>query len=83
MVRCERARAEARVSALRALHDDVTSRRGLFEAPGGSAGDKQAVKQIGVIDKAIVSWLITYFTNTKHKEFRTLTSSLSLSLRIN
>lgn len=72
MVRCERAGAEARVHALRALHDELTSRSGVFEAPGGSAGNRQAAKQIALIDKAIES---------KHDELRRLISSLAITDR--
>ncbi|KAJ8710708.1 hypothetical protein PYW08_009223 [Mythimna loreyi] len=72
VVRCERAGAEARLHALRALYDEMTSRTGAFEAPGGSAGNKQAAKQIAVIDKAIES---------KHEELRRLISSLAITER--
>ncbi|KAJ8710166.1 hypothetical protein PYW07_009532 [Mythimna separata] len=72
VARCERAGAEARLHALRALHDEMTSRSGVFEAPGGSAGNRQAAKQIAVIDKAIES---------KHEELRRLISSLAVTER--
>ncbi|XP_022834185.1 uncharacterized protein LOC111361953 [Spodoptera litura] len=71
VVRCERARAQARVHGLRALHHDVTSRAGLFHAAGG-APDTQAARHILAIDKAIES---------KRDELKRLITSLAVTER--
>ncbi|XP_050552173.1 uncharacterized protein LOC118277385 [Spodoptera frugiperda] len=71
VVRCERARAQARVDTLRTLHEEVTSRTGVFEAAGG-APDTQATRHILAIDKAIES---------KRDELKRLITSLAVTER--
>ncbi|XP_038218683.1 uncharacterized protein LOC119837227 [Zerene cesonia] len=55
VLRCERARSEARVNTLRALLDDLTSRSGAFRAHGDDTTDdsRTTVRRIGILDKDI------------------------------
>ncbi|CAD0205207.1 unnamed protein product [Chrysodeixis includens] len=55
VVRSERVRAEARVQALRALHDQLAARAGLFAADTASLQGQATHRQILLLDKAIVS----------------------------
>lgn len=59
VLHCERACAEAKVSALRDLLEDVKSARGLFAAAadgeGGGGGGRADARLIAEADKDIVS----------------------------
>ncbi|CAB3229635.1 unnamed protein product [Arctia plantaginis] len=70
--RSEQARVSARVTALRAMLDDVTARRGAFATVGDDASTTNTGKQINVIDKSIES---------KRDELRRVITSLAITER--
>lgn len=72
VLRCEHARADARVNTLRRLLDDVTGRHGMFATDTDGASQSNSAKQISIIDKAI---------ENKRDELRRVITSLGITER--
>ncbi|CAH0717784.1 unnamed protein product, partial [Brenthis ino] len=74
VLRCEKARTEARVKSLKSLYDELTSKSGVFHIEGDDVNDNQATPQkIANIDKCIentrddLKRLITVLATTERK----------------
>ncbi|XP_050356341.1 uncharacterized protein LOC126777356 [Nymphalis io] len=56
VLRCERARSEARVKSMKTLLEELSTKSGVFRVEGDEVEDNQAtVKKIAAIDKSIIN----------------------------